>query len=285
MAQHSRDLRTSVLLGLVCLLVYNANLRLISAGDTYAARYLPFGIWHHGSVLLDPILKLTAQGRLNPYWIVAGRGGHAVSLYPVVLPVLVAPLYLPAVAVLQARGWTQQRLDRVARIMEKMTASLLAALSSALLYLLLRRRALPGNALLLTFAFAFGTTTWVISSQALWEHGLGELLVVGLLLLLTGPCTNFRAVASGILCGLVACNRPPDSLLAGALGLYGLWWARRRAPLVAAGAALPVALLLAYNLEATGSVAGGYGLAGHATFFQGDLLAGIAGLLLSPTRG
>ncbi|MGH9442048.1 MAG: hypothetical protein ACRD16_07210, partial [Thermoanaerobaculia bacterium] len=65
----------------------------------------------------------------------------------------------------------------------------------------------------------------------------------------------------------------------------GLWWARRRAPLVAAGAALPLALLLAYNLEATGNIAGGYGLAGHAAFFQGDLLAGIAGLLLSPTRG
>jgi len=285
-----RDLRTGLLLGLVCLLVYNANLRSISAGDTYPARYLPFGIWRYGSLRLDPIANVTAQGRPNPYWIVAGRGGHPISLYPVVLPVLVAPLYLPAVGYLQARGWTEPRLDRTARVMEKLTASLLAASSVALLYLLLRRRAEPRDALLLTLAFAFGTTTWVISSQALWQHGLAELLVVGALLLLTGPCTPPRALAAGILCGLIAANRPPDAILAAALGLYGLWWARprdRSAPLalLVAGAALPVGLVLAYNLDVAGSVAGGYGLPGNASFFRHPLLAGIAGLLFSPARG
>lgn len=324
-ARRHRDLRTCILLGLVCLLVYNANLRSISSGDTYPARYLPFGIWRYGSLLLDPISTTTAQGRPNPYWIVKGRGGHAISLYPVVLPVLVAPLYLPAVGYLDAHGWTEPRLDRTARVMEKLTASLLAASSAALLYLLLRRRAQPRDALLLTVAFAFGTTTWVISSQALWQHGLAELLVVGALLLLTGPYTPSRALAAGLLCGLIAANRPPDAILAAALGLYGLWWARPRdriahtpppaaapaaappaagngAPgrletarrpasgwagllLLAAGAALPLGLVLAYNLDVAGSIAGGYGLPGKATFFQHPLLAGIAGQLFSPARG
>ena len=101
------------------------------------------------------------------FWTVTAPTGHLVSLYPVVLPVLVAPLYLPAVAYVHLRGWTDERVDRVARVMEKLTASLLAALSASLLYLLLRRRAAPGDALLLTVAYALGTTTWVISSQAL----------------------------------------------------------------------------------------------------------------------
>jgi hypothetical protein len=285
-ASRRRDLRVSLILGLVCLLVYNANLRSISAGDTYPARYLPFGIWRYHSLLLDRISTLTAQGRAHTaFWIVRGRGGHAISLYPVVLPVLVVPLYLPAVAYLQARGWTQQGLERAARIMEKLTASLLAAAASALLYLLLRRRAEPRTALLLTLAFAFGTTTWVISSQALWQHGLAELLAIGALLLVTGPCTPRRAIAAGILCGLIACNRPPDAILAAALGLYGLWWAGRLAPLLAASAALPLGLVLAYNLEVAGSVAGGYGISGDATFFRHDLLPGLAGSLFSPTRG
>jgi len=284
-AQRHRDLRISLLLGLVCLLVYNANLRSISAGDTYPARYLPFGIWRYHSVLLDPISTITAQGRSNPYWIVSGRGGHPISLYPVVLPVLVAPLYLPAVVYLHVRGWTDERLDRAARIMEKLTASLLAAASVALLYLLLRRRAPPRDALLLAVAFAFGTTTWVISGQALWQHGLAELLVIGALLLVTGPCTTPRVLAAGVLCGLIACNRPPDSILAAAIGVYGLWWARRLAPLLVAGAVLPAGLVLAYNLWAAGSIGGGYGLPGNATFFQHDLLPGIAGVLFSPTRG
>ena len=221
----------------------------------------------------------------SAFWVVPARSGHYVSLYPVVVPLLIAPLYLPAVAYLDTQGWDPLQLDRIARIMEKLCASLLAATAAALLYLLLRRRAEPPAALLLTLAFAFGTNTWVISSQALWSHGLAELLIVAALLLLTGPPSTRRALVAGCLCGLIACNRPPDAILAAGLGLYGLWWAGRLAPLLAAGALLPVGLLLAYNLGVVGDVAGAYALIGKATFFQHDLLSGLAGLLFSPTRG
>src|SRR5436309_7114245 len=245
-----RELRASLLIGLCCLLVYNANGRAISAGDTYPARYLPFAIWRHHTVLLDPIATLTAQGRGHTaYWMVRVPGGHVISLYPVVLPVLIAPLYFPAVGILRLRGWTDGRLDHTARVMEKLAASLVAALSASLLYLLLRRRAAAPIALLLTLAYAFGTTTWVISSQALWQHGMAELLVIGALLLLTAPCTAPRALAAGLLCGLIASHRPPDVILAAALGAYGLFWAgRRRAALLAAAAALPRGLVLLFDL-------------------------------------
>jgi hypothetical protein len=280
-----RDLRAGVLLGLVCLLVYNANLRSIGTGDTLPARYLPFAIWRYGTVFLDPIREVTREGRAGQYWIVRGRAGHSLSLYPVVLPVLVAPLYLPAVGYLNLRGWTEQRLLRVATVMEKLTASLLAAAAAALLYLLLRRRAPPADAMLLAVAFAFGTNTWMIGSQALWQHGFAELLLVGALLVLTGPCTDCRALAAGALCALIAVNRPPDALLAAALGLYGWRWAGRRAPWLAAGAAAPLALVLSYNLAAAGTLLGAYGIPGRQGFFGHDLLAGVAGQLISPTRG
>ncbi len=282
-----RDLWASLLIGLCCLLVYNANRRAISAGDTYPARYLPFAIWQYHTVLLDPIAALTAQGRGDTaFWMVPVAGGHTISQYPVVLPVLVAPLYLPAVGYLRLRGWTEGRLDHVARVMEKLSASLVAALSASLLYLLLRRRAAAPVALLLTLAYAFGTTTWVIGSQALWQHGMAELLVICALLLLTGPCTTPRAIALGLLCGLIAGNRPPDVILAAALGAYGLFWAgRSRAVLLAAAAVLPMVPVLLYNLGVAGHFAGGYGLRGKARFFQHDLLPGLGGVLLSPTRG
>ncbi len=281
-----RDLRASVLIGLCCLLVYNANRRAISAGDCYPARYLPFAIWHHQTVLLDPIAPLTAQGRGDTaFWMVPVPSGHTISLYPVVLPVLIAPLYLPAVGYLRLQGWTDARLDHIARVMEKLSASLIAALSASLLYLLLRRRVAARIALLLTLAYAFGTTTWVISSQALWQHGMAQLLVIGALLLLTGPCTVPRVLAAGLLCGLIAANRPPDAILAAALGAYGLFWAGRRAALLAVGAALPIGLVLLYNLGVAGHLAGGYGLMGKAAFFEHDLLSGLGGLLFSPTRG
>ena len=113
----------ALLIGLCCLIVYNANGRAITSGDTYAARYQPFALWKHHTLLLDPIEALTSQGREPPtnrlerppgaaYWIVPAPDGHSVSLYPVVVPVLVSPLYLPAVAYVSLRGWTDPRSRR-----------------------------------------------------------------------------------------------------------------------------------------------------------------------------
>ncbi len=287
-ARRRRDLRISLLVGLLCLVVYNANLRVVGTGDSLPARYQPFAMWRYGTLLLDPILQATTEGHPQPYWIVQGRDDHSISLYPVVLPVLIAPLYLPAVAYLNHRGWTASRLLHTAAAMEKGVSSLLAAAASALFYLLLRRRAEPADALLLTAAFAFGTDTWMIGSQALWQHGLAELLLVGALLLLTGPCTAGRALAVGVLCGLIAGNRPPDALLAAALGLYALRWAGyRRAAWLAAGAAVPICLVVIYNLAVTGKLIGAYGIPRQkqSDFFRNELLAGVAGMLVSPTRG
>jgi hypothetical protein len=279
--------RASVVIGLCCFLIYNANLRSIPAGDTYPARYLPFAILQYHTIFLDPIVKVAAQGRGDgAFWLLHRPDGHFISLYPIVVPVLIAPLYLPAIGYLHARGWTDARLDDVARVMEKLAASLVAALSASLLYLLLRRRTKAQVALLLTLAYAFGTTTWVISSQALWQHGMAALLVIAALLFLTAPCTVPRTIALGLLLGLIAGNRPPDIILAAALGTYGLFWVgRRRAPLLVVVSAMPMVVVLLYNLHVAGNIGGGYGLIGHAKFFSHDLLNGIGGLLVSPTRG
>ena len=283
----STRVRTSLLIGLGCMLIYNANRRAISAGDTYPARYLPFAIVQYHTVFMNPIAKVAAQGRGDgAFWILPMPSGHIISLYPVVTPLLVAPLYLPAVAYLHWRGWTDVRLDYIAKLMEKLSASLMAALSVSLLYLLLRRRTTQRNALLLAFAFAFGTTTWMVSSQALWQHGTAQLMVIIVLLLETAPCSTPRAVIAGLLCGLIACNRPPDVILGAALGAYALYWAgRRRWAALAASALFPMLLLLFYNLRFGGNIFGGYGVIGRSRFFSHPMLKGIAGLLVSPTHG
>ncbi len=292
------DLAACLLLGLAFFLIYNANLRAIDAGDTYPARYLPLSMWKYHSLALDPVAPLLARGRGIPtaqikitqaYWMVKSPTGNIVSLYPIVTPVVVAPLYLPAVAYLNAKGWDPQRVEYVARIMEKLCASLIASLSAMLLYLLLRRRSSPVTAALLTVAFALGTTTWVISSQAVWMHGLGELLVVVMLYLLTGRCTPLRALAAGLACALLACNRQPDAILAAGFALYAICWAGPRFALFLAAAAVPVGLVLAYNLFVVGHIIGGYGLmpalGNHVSRFGDEALFGIALLLFSPVYG
>lgn len=291
------DVAVCVLTGLASFLIYQANMRSIPAVDTYAARYLPLSIWHHHTVALDAVAPLVAQGREIAtsesggdvaWWIRKGRDNHLFSFYPILVPVVVTPLYRPAVTYLDRYNWDPLLLDSVARLMEKLSASFLASLSVMLLYLLMRRRCGIATAALLAAVFALGTTTWVISSQALWMHGLGTLLIVATLLFLTGPSSAWRAVSAGFLCSLIVCNRQPDIVLAAGLGLYGLWWAGRRAPLFVAAALVPASLMLAYNVMFVGHVLGGYGLVSQArlsSFLSPNVLAGVAGLLFSPTHG
>jgi hypothetical protein len=289
------------MLGVLCLFVYNVNLRTIGAGDTLPARYQPLILWHDGTLALDKDARLVAHGHplsepkspagasgyFQPaaYWMIHTREGQLASLYPVVTPLLVAPLYLPAELWLNSHGWQQPQIDRVAEIMEKVSASVLASIASLLMFLVLRRErnrwALP-----LALAFAFGTDTWMISSQALWQHGTGELLVALALLLVLGRASPLRIGTLGFVCVLIAANRPPDVLIAGAFMLYTVWRCRRDALWLAAGSALPLAALLYYNVHFIGNLVGGYALGtGQGKhFFHLDLL-GVPGLLVSPARG
>jgi hypothetical protein len=302
---YPQSLTVPLLLGLFCFLVYNANLRQIGAGDTLPARYQPLILWHDGTLGLDANARLVAHGhsmippRNRPagadgqvtyfepsvYWMVRTRPHQLASLYPVVTPLLVAPLYVPAVIWLNAHGWEQPRVDRVAELMEKVSASLLASVASVLMLLLLRRERIRWS-LPLAVAFAFGTNTWMTSSQALWQHGTGELLIVLALLLVVVPASPVRTAALGAVCVLIAANRPPDALIVGAVVLFTVWSRRRNALWLLAGAAVPLAALLYYDLNFIGHVAGGYALgkAPNEIFFRRDW-SGVAGLLVSPTRG
>jgi hypothetical protein len=287
-------------LGVLCLFVYNANLRTIGAGDTLPARYQPLILLHDGKLDFSGNERLVEHGHpFKPpsgrasagvnyfapkaYWLVRARNGQLASLYPVVAPLLVAPLYLPAALILHHDGWKQPQIDRVAELMEKISASLLAAIASVLMFLILRREGFRW-ALPLTLAFAFATDTWMISSQALWQHGSGELLVALALFLTLSRSSPPRTVALGFVCMLVAANRPPDVLIAGAFVAYTILRDRRDALWLLAGAVVPLAALLYYNVVFIGQLGGAYAVAESHGFFHVAPL-GIPGLLVSPTRG
>ena len=236
---------------------------------------------------LESVLDAVRLGRDDAFWITRSRDGRLASTYPVVTPLLVTPLYVPAWLYLRARGWTQERLVNLGPLMEKLAASLVASATAGLLFLVLRRRLERRDALLLAGAFAFGTNTWMTSSQGLWQHGPGQLFVAVALLAVTGPPSWWNVVIAGIATGLLPSNRPSDLLLALGFGLYALFWARRRFPLFAVVGAVPMLLTLAYNLSMFNNPSGGYGVIGAAqsSFFEGSLLVGIAGLLVSPSKG
>jgi hypothetical protein len=296
-------LKVPLLLFLACLLVYNANLRQIGSGDTLPARYLPLILLRDGTLHLDANARLVAHGHSTiaawnrpdgidgkvtyfepwAYWMIYTREHQLTSLYPVVTSVIVSPLYIPSVIWLNVRGWEQPQIDRIAEFMEKLSASILASLATVLMYLIFQREGSRWS-LPMAVVFAFGTNTWMISSQALWQHGTGELLIALALLLVVSSPSPMRTALLGAVCVLMAANRPPDALIAGAIILFIIWSRGRTAAWLLAGAAIPLAALLYYNINFIGHIAGAYALAKPYKFFTLNL-SGVAGLLVSPTRG
>ena len=136
-----------VLLLLALFVIYNINFRLVRIDDSVPARLLPFSLLINHSVYLDhwvePYLA-SARGPLRVYFVVKSRG-HWVSTYPLITPLIVTPLYVPAVLWLThlpppLRNNPAIRVS-VIDLMEKISASLLAVLSALVLFLALRRAA------------------------------------------------------------------------------------------------------------------------------------------------
>jgi hypothetical protein len=284
--ERRRDRRTAALVAAAALLVYNANGRVIASSDTRAARFVPFALLKAGTLRLDPVLD-AAQTSRRAYWVQPARGGGHASLFPIVAPLLVTPLYVPAAILLARQGWPSGGLAAAASFMEKLAASCIAAAAAGSMYLLLRRRMRPARALGLTAAFALGTETWMIGSQALWQHGTEELLLILALLALTGPLTPARLALGGAACGLAIAGRPIDVLLVAPFALLAPAWTGRRAAWFFAGAAVPLALAVAYNLETFGLWGGGYELfiQEGRRYFEEPMARGLAGMLFGTDKG
>ena len=274
--------RAAVLLFLCCLLVYNANLRLIGSGDSIPARILPLAILNHGTMYLDAY----GPRPFNAYWFTSSRNGHLVSFYPVVLPVLVTPLFVPAAIYFERVEPPAWRFRVLGEVMEKLSASIIASLSVVVLWLVLRQITSRGVALVLALAYAFGTQTWSTSSQALWQHGLGQLLLASALLLLVRPTSSRLAVGLlGAIAALLLFNRPPDGFFSLAIAVFVFLHRRSDAVPFAIGGALAAIPFLAYNLVMFGRPLGGYQSLVGSEVFHYNVPEGIAALLVSPGKG
>lgn len=150
------------------LIVYLANDKTLAVGDTMSGRYLPFSILREGNFDFDEFTFLFR--REIPYWIQRVKG-HYVSWYPIGSSLLSTPFYIPS-----ALG-TVDPAGRLPLKLEKLSASTLTALSVVIVYLTLRRVARRKTTLWLTAAYAFGTCSLSVCSQALWQHCPSQLCI------------------------------------------------------------------------------------------------------------
>jgi hypothetical protein len=187
--------RTAVLILCVLLPIYIVNFRLTGAGDSLPTRVLPFSILREGNLDLDEFTwSPRLDGRL-PYYV-CRSGEHIYSVSTIGTALVVTPLYVLPAWWLAANGvgYDDVRARVVIVVMERIAAALLTVLSAAVLFMVLRRLTTHRWALALTFIYALGTSTWSISSQALWPHALSELGLVVLTAILLSPVPSRAAL-------------------------------------------------------------------------------------------
>ncbi len=279
-------LRPYVLLFLGLTVVYHANFRPVDSSDSFPGALVPLAIVLDHTICLDRFMPwLRGHVWYTPY-VTRQAGGHFYSSYPIGGPLLVSPLYAP-VALLGLRDWDTASLVMFARIAEKFAAVAVAALSAILLLLLLKRITTTPWAWCLALVYALATETWSISSQALWQHGPGELAIIGCFYCLE-RWSEDRARGEWLwFCGVCATAafviRPTNLVLLAALvlalSLVKATFAQQIRLL-----ALPLLgglLLMGYNWYVFQRVSGGYAVA----VLGGSVVRGLAGLFLSPGRG
>jgi hypothetical protein len=286
-----RRLRKILLVVLATIIVavfYCSNLRLIAAGDSFPTALVSLALSTDGSATLDRFAPWTRTEVAWSRGLIVLKEGHFRSVYPIGQAVLAAPLIAPVAAVLNVKDWNIPRQIYFARVAEKGAAAVLTALSVVVLFFALTRLTDRRYAFALAALFALGTSSWPISSQALWQQTGGQLCMAAALYLFVvwvrDPERKYRLVGVGCCCAMAIFIRPTNIVFTAAFGIAAVLAERRwkAGVLIAFPPALVAAALGVYNLVLFGSVFGGYGqyLAPNR-----EPLRALVALLISPGRG
>jgi hypothetical protein len=269
----------------VSLIVFLANGRVIPGGDSVPAKNLPLSILGHGNFYLDQLV--TPGQKTIPYYL-RESGGHYVSDYPVGAALMALPFYAPSMVCRVSPS------SRIFSELEKISAATIVALSALLLYLAAARVTANWMAMLLTLIYAFGTTSFSVSSQALWQHGPAQLALAAAIYCLVRARDDPRwAGYAGLPLAFEVITRPVDALIAAPLGLYVLSCYRRQIWTFTAAAIAPLLFQLWYNASYFGTPfriqffttpqsTGGQSASG---FWNTPFWQGLAVVVMSPGRG
>jgi len=264
--------------------VYNTVSRMTMSGDTNPAAFLPMALILHQTVFFDVFVG--AGLGPNVAYAFPLVNGHYVSLFPIVTPVLITPVYFVSYLIYTVFSLPFDSAGIM--ILAKTSATIIAALSCVFVYLAGKELFPKKIALFTALVYAFATSTWSVSSQALWQHGTVELLLILMIwLILRNEREQSRNAIMflGLLSGLFLFNRPPDAVLLLPIIGYVIWYERENLPVYAISAAATALPFLIYNFTIFGNVFGGYKQNLVLFSFGFDSLRNFAGLLIAPNVG
>lgn len=248
-------------------------------GDDIPNSILPFSILRYGTLALDPFGAWFAERGLTQDFTIPAPP-HLLSSFPVAPALMALPLYV--IPVLFGLGPQEQLIHNLSKI----SASLLCALSVLIFYRLARERAGKSWAWGVTLLYAFGTYTFSVSSQALYQHGPSQLAIItGLWFLL---CKNPRTkdfVWAGLALGVALTCRHDNIFFVLPLGLYVLMHRKPQETLgLVLGASPPLILLFSFYWFYTGKFAPPES-AYQSSLFGAFHADAAAAMIFSPTRG
>lgn len=264
---------------LFCLVAYAFHFGSVPSGDVVPGEYTALSMVTGRGTSLDGYPELVARGL--PYYVRSTPHGLQ-SRYPVGPSLLAWPLFLPAPFIDSSRPALLNRIGAV-------TALLLAVASVLLVLRIARKLDPPFSPYWVALVYGLGSSHWTISASALWQHGPGELWVLGgieRLLDRESPVAR-RLAAAGAAMALAVFTRPSLVVSALVLFLLAAWIYRRNVWPAAAAAAATSLPLLYFHLDVYGSLLGGYGAQAHELALRSLAVAStnVFWLLSSPSRG
>jgi hypothetical protein len=264
-------LASAVALALLLLIALVSNGRPIGAGDTRVNEHVA------ASLVQEHNFDLDEYPALEPPFV-RQEGPHRVSIYPVLGPVLAAPLFAGArlLFALDENGTA---------LAGKCAASLFSAVAAALLFLAVGRRRADTTAAWTAAVFALGTSVWS-TSQALWQHPPAVMfLCLALLWISKAEDDPAWAGRAGLPLCLAVAARHADVALVAVLGLaVAVRWPRR-IPFLLLWAVPGVAFVTVYQWASYGSATSNAFTDSGLERFAGGLGVGHLGLLVSPAKG
>lgn len=263
------------------LALFWSNFRTSPSGDNLATRALAAAIAVDGSFDISRALGGgQADGRL-PYSAVRAQS-RVLPAFPLGTGILATPVYSCARAACGGSSATLSLNDSL----EKGAASLIAAFSIVLLLQLLPGHVGSGSTIAAASLLAAGTPFLTSLSQGLWSFTGEQLAIVGMIFAVWRRREGWEAPwIAGLLMGIAFLCRP-TAILSAPVTLSLLKKNKSRLVFLLTSA-LGVLAVVLVNLRLYGTVLGAYGElnSGKSVHDVGGLFLGLAGVVLSPSRG
>lgn len=258
------------------LAIYLANGKTHAEVDTWGARYLPMSILREGDFDLDEFSFAQPQDTD----IFEPVNGHLVSRYPVGAALLAIPFFIPS-----ALGSVPLNSPFLMEL-EKLSASVILVLSGIILYFLFRSLTTHWISFLLLVVYALGTSSFSVTSQALWQHTAGQLgLAFSLYCIAMARKKSIWIIYAGFALSFAIISRPTNLLVAIGLGLFVVISYYRHIPWFLLAGLPPVLFQLWYNATYFGAPFHTQWPIIRGGLWGTPLLEGLLGILFSPSRG